>query len=227
MYKNLFKPRIAEVLDALLQGEKTLDELSALLGSSKSNIKQQYLNDLERMDIVEKTIIRTKVGRQARFRLKPFTIVMSIEPVFGNFLLIESKAPIDPDRVLLHQVDGPFMNDIRRLLDNIDPLLIRETLVILFGSVAVGKGTGKSDIDLLFLRDDWQESEESILNSISDISLDIDHRISPVFMRKSDFIDKKAVIIEEIKRDGIILNGRMVEDGVIWHQMKRYSSITF
>jgi hypothetical protein len=223
MFERVLKPQSVLILNALLAGEKTLGELSEISGSSKPTIYQKYLKDLESFEIIEKTIVKTRVGREVRYRLRPWTAVISLDPVTGSGIAFSVRSPLDTKRLLLQQVDPKFYSDLIKFFDR---YTTDETIVILFGSVASGSGTDKSDIDLLFLKDRWDSGKEAVLDAITDTSFEVFHRINPVFMTIDDFIQSNDALVTEIKKNGMILTGDMNTDGNIWSKVKRYSSIT-
>ena len=226
MFETLLNPQSVKIINSLLGGDKSLDELSSILEVSKPGLKQKYLDRLERIGLIEKTIIKTKVGRQARYSLKPFTAVLNLDPATGSAICFSDRSPIDIRGVLLQQVDPDFRGDVKKFIDAMDRSILSECTIILFGSVAVGKGTKKSDIDLLILKKSWDEGKEEVDRAEESVSLKVEHQLSPVTMTTEQFLSSDTIFLKEIKKDGIVIWGSLEMSGDLWHRMKRYSSIS-
>ncbi len=85
-----------------------------------------------------------------------------------------------------------FKSELKTLFEN----LKKPPFTILYGSTAEGKATWKSDIDILFLKEKWDD-RESIINIISDVNMEIEHQIKPEF-KNFDQFKKQTTLMEEI-----------------------------
>ena len=100
-------------------------------------------------------------------------------------------------------------------------------MIILYGSVAQGTGTRKSDIDLLFLKEIWSKKEkDEILNLIANASNKCDHQAKPLFKSIKEFEDMDKSLKREIKENGVVLYEKGKQWCRIKQQLKRYKIIT-
>lgn len=85
-----------------------------------------------------------------------------------------------------------------------------DATVILFGSVAKGTATEKSDIDLLILVPERKELEEHIRNKIARIEKKTRYSISPMIIEKERFeeeLENGERFAEEVRNTGKTLRG--------------------
>jgi predicted nucleotidyltransferase len=100
-------------------------------------------------------------------------------------------------------------------------------MIILYGSVARGEGTRKSDIDLLFLKDNWSKKEKNdILNLIASVSNRCNHQAKPLFKTIEEFEEMDKTLQKQIKGHGITLIDKGKQWDKIKNQLRRYKSIT-
>lgn len=229
MYWNLFRPVAFKIMNELLEGDQSLTELSISLEISKPTLQQRYLSDLIEMGVVEKNIIKTNKGREARYRLLPFHYQLSIDPERKIAVNFTSDQPLNASHPMLNQVKGQSAHDdLKVILGMIDdtPNLSKGIYIVVYGSVARGTESEKSDIDLMFLREEWtKDIKDTFINLLADIAYKLHHRISPQFKEFDELKEDGSAFADEIRTTGIIVfdgNG----GGGIWEEMRRYRNIS-
>ncbi len=232
MYEKLLRPVSLKILEVLLSGSKSLTEMSQVLDMTKPTLHQKYLVDLESMGIVEKEIIKNERGKEARYRLLPFSLHLNVDPESGRNLSYFSKGKLDPGKALLVQIkENSFRDDLSKLLDEIGESDLGRSveIIILFGSTARDEGTMKSDLDLLFIKDKWSDNDKNMfVDLLSGISYKLDHRIGPVFASRKELLESSEGIYNEIRNEGKIIFSRDGGGGdEIWKIMMRYRNISF
>lgn len=221
---NVYEKRIIEML---IEGERTLSQISKNLKLSKPSTSK-YLRRLEEKGIVEGEYIRDRNGRSLVYRLRSFHLIFSIDPDKKILIYLEADEPLDIDNIYLGYIpQRDFRKEVREYISEVKKAEIGEFLVILYGSVAKGEGHRKSDIDMLFLKDEWRESDKDrILDLLANASSKCKHRINPVFKTIDEFETLDRELKKEIDEYGIII----YEKGKRWNQikqkMRRYRSIT-
>ena len=78
--------------------------------------------------------------------------------------------------------------------------------VILYGSWARGEAEADSDIDLLVILDDFENSEVELARIdpfASDVSLEYDVVISFLVIRASDYLERNTPLLLNIRREGV------------------------
>jgi hypothetical protein len=135
---------------------------------------------------------------------------------------------LDEDFVLLGGVSQKeFRKEVKEYLSKIITSPLEDFLVILYGSVAQGVGTRKSDIDLLFLKNNWLKKEkDEILNLIATASNKCNHQAKPLFKTVKEFEEMDKTLQKQIKEHGIILYEKGSQWSRIKNQLKRYKIIT-
>ena len=230
MYEKLFRPQALRIIGQLLKGEKTLTDLSVILEMSKPSLQQRYMNDLIDLEVVEKRIVKNGKGREVRYKLCPFSLVFSIDPDNGKCMFMVSTFRIDDGLFLLHQVrNQEFYQDLSLFLESINRLLPdeRPNNIILYGSVAKGSGTEKSDIDIALLADEWTEpGKNRIIDIVSKVTFNTKHVISPIFLSEYEFLNGRESLIGEMMDTGLIIFSDKLWEGPIWDRMKRYGNIS-
>ena len=229
MYWNLFRPVAFRIINELLPGGRSLTELSISLEISKPTLQQRYLSDLIEMGAIEKNIIKTQNGREARYRLLPFNYQFSIDPERKMALNYTSDRAMNTSYPLLNQIRGKLSHeDMTKILEMMDdiPNLSKGLYIILFGSTAEGAETRKSDMDLIFLREKWTKKERyTFINLLAGIAYKLNFRISPQFKEYSELKEERSAFLDEIKKTGIIVFDGNGGEGGIWEEMRRYGSI--
>lgn len=209
-----------KIIELLTSGEKTLTELANSLGISKSGTLK-HLKQLTESEVILKNINTTAEGRESVYTLNRYTYFFSINPYTGSIIEFDTHQVFELEYLLLEQVpQEQFRNELKILFK----ALKNPPFTILYGSTAKGEATWKSDIDMLFLKEEWKD-QESILNTISDTNMEIEHQIKPEFRTFSQF-KKDTILMDEIKDDGIVIYGELDERPEIWKKLKRYRNFT-
>ena len=221
---NKYEKRITEIL---LKKDITLSEISAEIGISKPTTSM-YLKRLEENGIIKGTYEKNHVGRTIRYSLQPFHIIFSINPDTKMTINFIADTYLDEDFVLIGNISQKeFRLEVKEYLSKIIKSSFKEYLIILYGSVAQGIGTRKSDIDLLFLKNKWSKKEkDEILDLIADASNKCNHQAKPLFKSIKEFEDMDKTLQKQIKENGIILYENGKQWGRIKQQLKRYKIIT-
>jgi len=224
---KLFNKYEKQIITILLKKDITLSEIATEIEISKPTTSM-YLKRLEESGIVKGKYEKSQVGRSIRYSLQPFHMIFSINPDSNMVINIYADASLDEDYVLLGSIpQKEFRNEVKEYLSKITQLSFKEYLIILYGSIAQGTGTRKSDIDLLILKDKWIKKEkDEILELIANASNQCNYQAKPLFKSIQEFENMDNSLQIQIKENGIIL----YEKGKIWtrikQQLKRYKSIT-
>ncbi|MCX6665756.1 MAG: nucleotidyltransferase domain-containing protein [Euryarchaeota archaeon] len=221
---NSYEKRIIEIL---LTGDKTLPELSMTLGISKPGTSK-YLKKLEERRILRGTYEKNVDGRTIRYQLQPFQMVFSINPSLKTVLSFKADDTLDQEFFLLGSIpQKEFRNEVKEHLEKLITTSIPRYTVILFGSVAQGTASRKSDIDVLLVKESWVKAEKnSILGLFAGAAVNTAYQIKPLFLGYADFKRMDLTLKKEIKDHGIIIFEKGSPWEVIHQELRRYKSIT-
>lgn len=226
MLNILSSQKVKEILDFLLEDEKTLSEISNHLGISKpATIK--YLNEMEMMGLISSEMNSTKIGREKRFQVRPYSFVFSINPNTG-WIIFQNNNPIYLENPLVGQIkQDKFRDAVKTYMSRIVEKLKIDFAAVLYGSIARGEGTSKSDIDLLLLsKNDWKKKEKyTIMNALHEGSIETQIQVKSLFWTTKDFQQKKDNLTKRIKKEGLILYTSLGDEN-LWKTMRRYWNIT-
>lgn len=231
MIGRVFNRVQLRILEHLIRGgEDSLSDITEAIGTSKPNVSK-HLKDLADVGLVTEIKEKTSAGVIARYTLNQFTYFLSVNPSAGSVLSIESQSRFSLPFLLLEQVrEEEFKNDLEKLLKALLPQSRKKdalVALILFGSVAEGKGTWKSDIDLAFIALQWTESSRKRIEGVvSDVNMDTTHQIKPQFFDKLQFVNSDSMLVKEIRESGIVIHCDIFERSEIWREMARYKNIT-
>jgi DNA-binding Lrp family transcriptional regulator len=224
---KLFNKYEKQILEILLQKDVTLTKIATEIGLSKPTTSA-YLKGLEERGIIKGIYEKNYVGRTIRYSLQPFHIIFSINPdkkIAINFI---ADTYLDEKFVLLGHINQKeFRIEVKKYLNKIITSHLKEYLIILYGSVAQGVATRKSDIDLIFIKNNWSKKEnEEILNLIATASNKCNHQAKPLFKTVKEFEEMDKNLQKQIKEHGIVIyeKGKQLEN--IKNQLKRYKIIT-
>jgi len=187
-----------------------------------------YLKRLEENGIIKGNYEKNHVGRTIRYSLQRFHIIFSINPDTKTTINFIVDTYLDEDFVLLGNISQKeFRLEVKEYLSKISKSSLEKYMIILFGSVAQGIGTRKSDIDFLFLKNKWLKKEkDEILNVIATASNTCNHQAKPLFKSIKEFENMDTSLQKQIKEQGLVL----YENGSQWDrikkQLKRYKIIT-
>lgn len=213
-------------------GKTSLTDIANELGLSKPGVSK-HLKELKSVGIIDEKKDKTKTGVESFYSLNRFVLTIIINPGGRSIIGFRSKGPFSPQLLLLEQVkEGEFKEDLKKFLEDVVRLdeEKRPGYIILFGSVARGEGTWKSDIDLCILHRRWDESngasKSEIEELISQVVMKTNHAIKPHFLDLLEFENSDSLLTKEIKDSGLVIYGDIYRRDELWRQMKRYKSIT-
>lgn len=212
------------IIELLVDGEKSLTELSGKLSVTKT-MALRMLSDLEDSGLIESRIVKNHNGRSRLFKLKEFSLVLSYDSKTASVLSFRADAPIDLANLLVGQVpQADFRRAVQVYLTAVKPPTGRFATV-LFGSAARGNAGAKSDLDILFLADQWENPQtERIRDALADAVVEAGHQAVSHFKTFDDFLGDGSSMARSIRREGIIIQaGGKVED--LWKAMQRYRNI--
>jgi predicted nucleotidyltransferase len=224
---DLFNPAQKRIIELLLTSDKTLPELSSALGRSKPGTSK-FLKRLEELHIVTGTYERNIDGRTIRYHLRPFHMVLSIDPSSKTAFSFSADDALDTEFLFLGFIpQKELRDDVKHYLEELRKTDIRRLTVVLYGSVAQGIATRKSDVDLLLIKETWMKNErDSILRLLADASEETTHQMKPLFLNVSEFERMDPALKKEINDHGVIL----FENGSPWEMIRkdlqRYKTIT-
>ncbi len=223
---RLFNKYEKQIIELLLQKDITLSEIAAEIGISKPTTSM-YLKKLEEFGIIKGNYEKNHFGRIIRYSLQPFHIIFSIDPNAKRTVNFIADTHLDEDFILLGAISQKeFRLEVKEYLSNIITSSLDEYLIILYGSVAQGVGTRKSDIDLLFLKNNWSKKEKNdILNLIATVSNKCNHQAKPLFKTVKEFEEMDKTLQKQIKENGINLIDKGKQWDRIKNQLKRYKII--
>jgi len=224
---NFFSTPQKRIIELLLTADKTLPELSTALGRSKPGTSK-YLKKLEEIHIVKGAYERNVDGRTIRYHLQPFHMVLSIDPQSKTAFSFTADDALDTEFLCLGFIpQKEFRDEVKNYLKEIQKTDINRLTVVIYGSIAQGIATRKSDIDFLLVKEKWTKNEQnSILRLLADASEKTTHPAKPLFLSYSEFERMDSALKKEIKDHGVIL----FEKGSPWEtirkDLRRYTTIT-
>lgn len=119
-----------------------------------------------------------------------------------------------------------FRQEIKTYLSSLSIDQFDSLFILLFGSVAKGKGQRKSDIDLLFIKDCWNKKEkEKMYEDLAEASPHCHHQAKPLFKTKKEVETLNTDFKKELYDHGIILLSKGNKWSKITQKMKRYKNI--
>jgi DNA-binding Lrp family transcriptional regulator len=216
-----------QIIDQLIESDRTLPEISAIIGISKP-ATSKHLKKLEEQNIIKGTYERNSVGRTIKYSLQPFHIVFSIDPINKSIIGFKADEPIDIRHTYLGYIQQKeFREEVKNYLKEIENVDFENYMIILYGSVAQGSAHRKSDIDLLFLKESWSKKDkDQILEKMAIISNKCNYPAKPLFKNTKEFQNMDKSLQNQIKENGIILHEKGKQWDSIKQQLKRYKTIT-
>ena len=216
-----------QIIELLLQNDKTLSEISAIIGISKP-ATSKYLKKLEEQKIVIGTYELNSVGRMIKYSLQPFQIIFSIDPINKSIIAFKADSCLDTSNICLGYIQQKeFRDEVKNYLKEIKNINFENYMLILYGSVTQGNAHRKSDIDLLFLKESWSKKEkDELLDLIAIASNKCNHQAKPLFKSVKDYEDMDKTLQKQIKEQGIILYEKGKRWGRIKQELIRYKIIT-
>lgn len=215
------------IIELLIQDDKTLSDISAVIGISKP-ATSKYLKKLEEQKIIKGIYERNSIGRTIKYSLQEFQIVFSIDPTSKSIIAFKADEPLDANNIYLGYIkQKEFRKEFKTYFNEIKKIDLKDYMIILYGSVAQGDAHRKSDIDLLFLKKSWSKIEKGeILNLIASASNKCNHQAKPLFKTVEEFEEMDKSLQKQIKENGIILYEKGKQWDKIKNQLTRYKIIT-
>lgn len=215
-----------KVVNALLEGDKTLTDLSNEVGISKQALLK-HLSYLE-----ERGFIQTKHSSenavQKSYSITSNTVLLSVSEE-GYAISCSNPGFLDEEYPLLAQVPQPeFRNELRKYLIRIEKFEL-STAVIVYGSVAEGEAKRESDIDLSLVKSDWEKGEqENYEDTLSGLTVDsgLSHSLSLNFQTYESLKSPSNALQREIIERGILIYSKdSTPEENLWLILKRYGNI--
>ena len=224
---ELFNKYEKKIIELLIQNEKTLSEISAVIGISKP-ATSKYLKKLEDQNIVKGIYVRNSIGRTIKYNLQEFQIVFSMDPKNKSIIGFKADEPIDANYIYLGYIkQKEFRGEVKIYLNEIKNIDFEKYMIILYGSVAQGVAHRKSDIDLLFLKEYWSKKDiGQILDKIANASNKCNYSAKPLFKTVKEFENMNSMLKKQIKENAIILYEKGNQWDKIRKQLIRYKIIT-
>lgn len=227
-WANILKPAPRRILRALLDGASTLTEIAEATRMAKPSLSP-HLKDLTALGVLEHERTPTPTGWEARYRLRDFSLHLSVDAEARSVVSWATDGRWDPALPLLAQVPQPdIRKEIGEFLRAFEQRVERDdeppaAAIVLYGSAARGEATWKSDIDLVVISDvpGVHEHAEAALAEAVVLS---EHVFRPVFATTEEFAGGRKRILAEAAKEGLIV---WAKGGVApWTKMEKYTSIS-
>jgi hypothetical protein len=226
MLNIISSPKVKKIINLLLTSEKSLTEISHSLKVSKPSALK-YLNSMETLGLITSKYHTTKIGREKKFKIHTFSSTLSIDPIKGVIFFC-NQDPLDIKNPLIGQIkQNKFRSDVNIYLEQVLDILKMKFAVVIYGSIARGEATSKSDLDILFLaKNDWGKNNKSfVMNALYKGSIATQVQAKPLFWTLEKYITKKDILSKKIKQEGLIIYDS-IGQGELWKVMKRYWNIS-
>jgi DNA-binding MarR family transcriptional regulator len=216
-----------QIIELLIQNDKTLPEISTIIGISKP-ATSKYLKKLEQKKLIKGTYERNSAGRTIKYSLQQFQLIFSIDPINKYIIAFKADESIDMNYPYLGYItQKEFRKEVKTYLSKISIIDFGNYMIILYGSVAQGVAHRKSDIDILLLKESWSKKEkDQILKKIASVSNKCNHLAKPLFKSIKEYENMDKSLQKQIKQNGIILYEQGKQCSKIKQQLQRYKSIT-
>ncbi len=216
-----------QIIELLIQKDKTLTEISSEIGISKP-ATSKYLKKLEQQKIIKGSYERNSVGRTIKYSLQQFQLVFSIDPKNRYIISFKTNESLDTDYIYLGDIkQKKFREEVKKYLKEIKKIDFEKYIIILYGSITRGSAHRKSDIDLLLIKEKWSKKDkEKILEKIAIASNKSKHQAKPLFKSIKEFEEMDKSLKKQIKENGIIIYEKGKEWDMIKKHLKRYKIIT-
>lgn len=246
-WASLLRPSARRILEALLDGPLTLTELAARCGVTKPSVSRP-LRELESLGAIRRHELRDARGREVQYSLVGVSIHLEIHPEERYAISWASTGPNASGDLLLAQIRDPALRaELQTLLgawrvqlaartDPTDPTPStiagpipwweRISLVV-YGSVARGEATWKSDIDVLVVgaTDVPASIRNVMLDAAADVETTTKHAVRVQFTTLALFLAADRVIDREAREEGVVVHAGGGEDR-LWPAMTRYRRIS-
>jgi predicted nucleotidyltransferase len=225
----VLKPAVRPLLERLLQGPASLSELSAASGISRQ-AAHEHMAGLVALGVASKEEVRTATGREVRYELRPASLHLELRPQAKAVIAWASAGHLDPAFPLTAQIP---QEDLRNEVASALALIARSygagfpddvPFVVLFGSVARGEATWKSDIDLMFVTSP-AGNEERLRDAAAGAQEHTQHPIRVHVTAPEDLLAGRRLIEREALESGLIIHAKEETDP-LWARMDRYKRIS-
>ena len=224
----LLRPSGQRILNALLPGPRSLTELAAALALTKPAV-QRPLKELERLGVVQREYRPRQGTREVVYRAQGCSLRLDILPG-GLALAWGTAGAADLEFPLAGQVADPgHRADVLAVLRHVRraaPDAWDELFIVLFGSVARGEATRKSDIDLMVVlpRKD-RGLQDRLADAVAATQREAEHALQPFFTTRAAFLaaEKKMEVVAA--REGMVVHGT-TSGHALWSMMTRYRTIS-
>jgi predicted nucleotidyltransferase len=142
-----------------------------------------------------------------------------------NFKINE---PLNYDNPLIGQIPQmDFRTHTKIYLKQVNEHFKLPVVIIIYGSIARGQGTAKSDLDILFLiKNKWNKNLKNIImEALYKGAVETQLQAKPLFKTVDEFIKSNETITKNIKKDGIIIKDTL-DSEPLWKTMMKYWNIT-
>lgn len=214
------------IVDALLPGRLSLTILAERIGVTKPSLLRR-LRALEEEGVVRQIMVPTETGRESFYELLPVSLHLEIKPQAQAAISWATTGFVHPVFPLSAQVeDEESRREVCGLLGGLEAGLDdtwHEVFVVLFGSVARGEQTWKSDIDLLLVGgpEFTKPQKERVLQTFAVLTSELKHAPRCHFTNRSDFLAGRRTLDREAAEDGLVMHDPWGDDD-LWRVMKRY-----
>lgn len=232
-WSALLKPTARRVLDILLAGPASLTTLSEKTELSKPSLLR-HLNEMESLGVLSRAYRSEGSVREAVYSLEGCSLHLELRPgqdgragVALGWATPGETAPAFP---LLAQIrpQGARADvaEVLRALESGAPEAWPHLFVIVFGSIAKGEATRKSDIDLMVVLPD---EDRHLQDRLADILARAQERttlpIQPFFATRASMLTRAAKMEAIAAREGVVVHAdhRRTE---LWTCMTRYRTIS-
>lgn len=170
--------------------EFTIRELASFLGLSHAGVGKA-LADLEKVNVV---VMKT-IGRSYTVRLNAGSYAAHIvEDIF--------------------KLEEGTLDELKRTLN--EGLDVPEVIsVAIFGSVARGRETSSSDVDLLIVTNHREKVEETVSRLQGEVTSRFGNTLMPYYLSEEEFeLKKDTLLMKQIIKNHIIVCGLVGSNGV-------------
>ena len=216
---------IRKILNMLVKNEQSLTNITNQLQISKPTALK-YLNSMESVKLITSQYYKTRQGRVKKYKIGSYSFVFSVDKDKG-MILFSNDELLNIENPLVGQIpQKKFREAVNIYIKEILKSFSEQGAIIIYGSIARGEATAKSDIDMLLLADKkWTKKSRSIImKNLYKGVLKTQIQAKPMFLSFDEFNRKKSGVYARIKTEGLIVHDTL-ESGGLWRAMKKYWSI--
>jgi predicted nucleotidyltransferase len=224
--QHLLSDKMARVLEQFIDGPKTLSQIQKFLGVSKT-MALKTLSKLENDGLLSSVMIKNHIGQEKQFLLRSFSMVLSFDMSSRTMLSFVSDGPLSVHYPLLGQiVQERFRDALRTYLDAVVGHFKKsDYAIVVYGSVARGEGTNKSDLDLMVLSKDWTDDEKAKVRELLANVVHIAETLAKPMFWTFDKLSADDTMQRAVKKEGIIVYSQG-EVEQLWQMQRKYKSIS-